>query len=187
MTERDTPPSRMRPDLLEPLDARWIAIEPGIFRYVRANVKSADLAREVVQQVYMRLRKCSNAATILHLESYARKVANNVIAELHRDRKRRERLHSRLEAIQGASRGDAEQHTPDAIADRRQRLERAFHEIDRLPEQTRRVFEAKTFSGESANSIAKRLGIDLRTVYRRLAHARKRLREALGLARGRKP
>lgn len=186
VSDQEAPPSAMRPESLDPFHAKWFQVEAAVLRYLRVRLKCRDKALDALHDVYEKVRKRSGNATILHMESYALAVARNIVAGGSRVRSRHSRLNEDIQNHESASRGDADERTPERIYDEQDYLERAAQAFKQLPTETQRICEAIA-KGETIKAIAERLDLKVHTVYRRLRSARQWLREKLGLARGRKP
>lgn len=186
MSNPKDPPTARRPEPLDSFHEKWFRIEPAVIRLLRARLKSADEARSASHAVYLKLRERSATATILDLESYARTVAKRMAAGWLRKDAGRLRLNLRCLEQQSASRGDADELTPERICAGQQEFARTAEVFKQLPVETQHICEARA-KGEEIKSIAERLGLKQHTVYRRLDSARQWLSETLGLAGDRKP
>lgn len=186
MSEHEAPPKPIPLDRRDPFDQRWFQIEGAVFRYLRVRLKSRDEALELLNEVYVQMRDCSDTAVILDLHSYALGMAKNIATEQHRSRWRHMRLNMQFLEQQSAARGDADELTPERICDGQQTLEQTDRALEQLPAQTRDIWEAGA-DGDTPKAIAERFGVERHTVYRRLRDTRQWLCEKLGLARDRKP
>jgi RNA polymerase sigma factor (sigma-70 family) len=186
VSEYKAPPTAARPDSLDPFDREWSKVEAAIVRYLRVRLKSTADALRVSDAVYWKVRNCSKTATILDLESYAITAAKRLEAGWRRKNARQLRLNLRFLEQQSASRGDADELTPERICAGQQEFARTAEVFKQLPVESQLICEASA-KGEEIKSIAARLGLQQHTVYRRLRSARQWLRETLGLAGDRKP
>jgi RNA polymerase sigma factor (sigma-70 family) len=113
------------------------------------------------------------------LGAWLHRVARRVSIQANRDARRRRRREREAVAMSIA----AKAHDPAA----RERAAALHEAIDRLPERLRRPLIACDLEGSSHEDAARSLGLSLRTLQRRLADARERLRQRLtrrGLAVG---
>jgi RNA polymerase sigma-70 factor (ECF subfamily) len=70
--------------------------------------------------------------------------------------------------------------TPDDSLDRRRQVARAMGALERLSPKKREAFVMVVMEGMDAQEVAAALGVPVGTVWTRLHHARRELREALG-------
>lgn len=131
-------------------------------------------ALEVVNDVFVTIWEDAAAIDIqTSLRSYVhRSVINrclNTILKNKRDRQRQQQLTHQSEEVTESR----------AMEDNELRF-RLYKEIDRLPDQCRKVFKLSRFEGKKKHEIAAEMGLSVKTVKNHLNRALKTLHKALG-------
>lgn len=148
----------------------------GLARRLTRRLGSADLAREALHETFVRMDRVSDAVTVRSPIDYIFRAAINVAKDR---RKADSRL---LSANEIAAIVDIPDESPDSFAIVSDRLE--FDEfgkaLSELSERRREVFLAAHVEQTPHEEIAKRFGINARTVAFDLQHAMEHLSRRLG-------
>lgn len=152
---------------------------PALLRYfLRRGLAPSD-AEDAVQDVFLRLSRRPDVAMSDHGEAYLFETAASVAIDRHRHaRARREDRYTAYDEDRHA----VADHAVDRVVEGRQELQRLVEGLRQLPERTRHVVLLARLENLTHNQIARRLGISVSTVERRLvkgmAHLAARLGEA---------
>lgn len=151
---------------------------PALLRYFQRRGLSAPDAEDAVQDVFVRLSRRPEVAVASHGEAYLFETAASVAVDRHRRaRARHEERHTRYEEALHA----VADHAVDRVVEGRQELQRFVDGLRSLPERTRHVVLLARLERLTHVEIARRLGISVSTVERRLvkgmAHLAARLQE----------
>ena len=137
--------------------------------FVWARTSRAELAEDVVQEIFTRLWQNRNRYTIRKsFKAYLYRMANNLIIDLHRKRKHETDYLSQFESKQNLARND---HIDLSID-----VESA---VNKLPEKLRSVFILSRFEDLKYTEIARVCGISIKAVESRIGRALRILREDL--------
>lgn len=152
---------------------------PALLRYFQRRGLSPSDAEDAVQDVFLRLARRSGVMTPDHEEAYLFETAASVAVDRHRrGRVRREAFHLTYEESEHA----LADHPVDRIVEGRQDLMRLAEGLRQLPERTRNVVLLARLERLTHVEIARRLGVSVSTVERRLvkgmAHLADRMAEA---------
>jgi len=141
--------------------------------YAMKYVKDADVAKEIVQEFFVRLFEKRNSLVIdTSLKSYFyRSVFNSCINYIsHMEMRSR---HIKNLAMQSENEFSDNQ---IAVIELQNRI---FDSIEKMPDQCRRIFKMNRFEGLRNEQIAVALGISKRTVETQISKALKILRKKL--------
>lgn len=156
-------------DLAQPAQIDDLARRLGgpLARYFGARVRGGADIEDLVQEVFLRLARRSEAEPIESLEGYVFVIANSVLADAFRHDSRR------------IPRGGSSDHlapTPDHRSP--ERIYLAREEIDlvergllELPERTRFVFVLNRYEELTYAQIARRLGVSVSAVEKHMMRA----------------
>lgn len=162
------------------LGPRLIGMLPRLRRYAISLSRAADIADDLVQAACERaLAAPSTLEGALSFDA----VMFRIVRNLWYDRLRRQR--TRGEEIEIASRDDLVVVEGEAVPERRMLLRKAAEAIDRLPEEQRDVLLLVCVEDVSYREAAEILGLPIGTVMSRLARARRRVAEDVGVEPGR--
>ena len=149
------------------LKAVFLAERPMLLRLLRARLKEADAAEDVLQDVWLKLEALPSGP-VADPAAYLFRMANNLALDRRRsDARRQSREGAWLEL-----RGDTED-APSAetalIA--RDKLGRIQAAIGTLPERTARIFRRYRFDGVPRRDIAAEEGISVSATEKHLQRA----------------
>jgi len=145
----------------------------ALHRYAFTLVKDNDEAKDVVQQVYIKLWEKSKDSTVLEsTKSYLYRSVHNLCLNRIRDQKVRTRYAEgvRQEQEEGVF-------TDETIARETQR--RIQQAIESLPAQCGVIFKKSRFEEKKYSEIAAELNLSVKTVEAQMTKALKLLREKL--------
>jgi len=148
-----------------------------LFRHVLFLTREADSAHEIVQETFVRIwdhRRGIDPGGAF--AAYAFRIAGNLIRDITRREKRRERLDALV-----ASSGPDATYDPDIALEQELLEERLRKAVEELPHRCRSVFLLSRIEGKSNREIAGLLGTSVRTVEHQVSHALSVLRRALGI------
>jgi RNA polymerase sigma-70 factor, ECF subfamily len=169
-----------RTDMTTAIGPRLIDLLPRLRRYAIALSRVNDVADELVQTACERALAAQSSLTEeLRFDAWMFRIVRN----LWYDRLRRQR--SRGEEIEIGSRDDLVVVEGEAIPERRMLLAKAAAAIDRLPDDQRELLLLVCVEDVSYREAAEILDIPMGTVMSRLARARKRVAEDVGVEPGR--
>ncbi|MEM9671014.1 MAG: RNA polymerase sigma-70 factor [Cyclobacteriaceae bacterium] len=148
---------------------------PVLTTFALKYVSEIDTAKEVVQEVFIKLYRKRESLTIQQsLKAYLFKAVYRTCLNVIDQENRRSRHYQEATLHQS----DTEYTDCLEEAEATQRIYRA---IEQLPEQCQRIFTMNRFEGLSNQAIADQLNISKRTVETQISKALKLLRKALFL------
>ncbi|MCW5717213.1 MAG: RNA polymerase sigma factor [Bauldia sp.] len=157
-----------------------IALLPRLRRYAVALCRTADVADELVQTACERaLAGVAGLRAELPFEAWMFRIVRN----LWYDRLRR--LRTRGKELDITARDDLVSVDGERHPERRLLLRRVLLAIDGLPEEQRELMLLVCVEDVSYRDAATTLGLPIGTVMSRLARARKRIADELGIESGR--
>jgi len=157
-----------------------IALLPRLRRYAVALCRTADVADELVQTACERaLAGVAGLRAELPFEAWMFRIVRN----LWYDRLRR--LRTRGEELDITARDDLVAIDGERDPERRLLLRRVLLAIDGLPEEQRELMLLVCVEDVSYRDAATTLGLPIGTVMSRLARARKKIADELGIESGR--
>ena len=129
-----------------------------------ATVEPEDL----VQEVFVRLTRRANLASIRQVEGYLFQTASSVLADrFRRDGVRHEKAHGPFEETEHSSTA----FSPERVVTGRDSVEHLVGEIRRMPDRMQSVFVLYHFENVRQVDIARRLKMGLSTVEKDIAAA----------------
>jgi RNA polymerase sigma-70 factor (ECF subfamily) len=141
--------------------------------FLLSRLKDEQDARDVIQEIYLRLLRLGRGELIEQPRAYVYFVARQVLAQFRlRARRDPATYDTRLMAWHDRHPEDVQQ---DAVVDRLMALSEAQALLDALPVTHRKVFVLRTFEGLSWAQIAEKLSISAHTVKKYLAEANARI------------
>ncbi|MDI4665502.1 sigma-70 family RNA polymerase sigma factor [Xanthobacter autotrophicus] len=151
-----------------------------LLRHVARRIGNPAMARDVVQDTFLRIHASAPSAEIASPSAYLFRVADNLAI----DHLRQEAVRSRLVTAEVEYEGvAAPEPSAEHALDYKQRLRVLDAAIAELPPKCREVFLMHKFDGLSHGEIAERLGISRsmveKHVMKALVHCRDRLADLL--------
>ena len=178
--ESATGPQSVSEDAL--LDAWARDFREPLRRYFAKRCPGATDPDDLVQEVFMRLARRADLATIESVRGYLFQTAANVLAD--RFRKDARTLRG-LESFEEEAHGSAEL-TPERVLIGKETLQEVKKALHELPEQTRAIFVLYHFENMRQGKIASALGMPLSTVEKHMARANKYLFKRMKRSKRRK-
>ncbi|MET3663609.1 sigma-70 family RNA polymerase sigma factor [Caulobacter sp. 1776] len=165
---------------LRPIDTWFIEqvlpLEPVLLAAARKLVDDADTAGDLVQEAFMRVLASEGWARIEAPQPYMLRMMRNLAIE----RLRRARV-ARFDQLSQLEGFEVPDDAPDAyrVVVGRQQMAALNAALKRLPERCRRVFVMRRIEDRSPGEIARRLGVSVSTLEKRLARAHRLIAQAL--------
>jgi len=150
----------------------------GLARRLTRCLGSSDLAREALHETFLRVDRVADVSSVRSPVDYLFRAAINVA----KDRRRSDSLRDRLSAGEIAAICDIpdDQPDPSAALEARLEIEELEKALRELPKRRRAVFLAANIEQIPHRQIAKRFGINARTVEFDLRYAMEHLSRRLG-------
>jgi len=150
----------------------------GLARRLTRCLGSSDLAHEALHETFLRVERVSENTSVHSPGDYLFRTAINVA----RDRQRSDSRRARLSADDIAAICDIPDESPDpsVALECRLEIEALDKALRELPVRRRAVFMAANIEQISHSEIAKRFGVNARTVEFDLRHALEHLSRRLG-------
>lgn len=165
---------------LRPIDTWFIEqvlpLEPVLLAAARKLVDEADAAGDLVQEAFVRVLASEGWARIEAPRPYMLRMMRNLAIE----RLRRARV-ARFDQLSQLEGFEVPDEAPDAyrVLVGRQQMAALNAALKRLPERCRRVFVMRRIEDHSPGEIARRLGVSVSTLEKRLARAHLLIAQAL--------
>ena len=149
------------------------AYYPSLCVYARRLTGDADEAREVVQDLFVRLYEHRQSLPAPgSLKSYLYAAVRNACLNRAKQAQTRHRHHQQI--LYAAPTGE----DADALV-QLELEEKIWRAVQELPEQCRKIFQMNRFGDKKNRQIAEELGISVRTVETQISKALRLLRAAL--------
>jgi RNA polymerase sigma-70 factor (ECF subfamily) len=146
-----------------------------LFRYVRSITKTPDAARDVTQDVFIRLWEVRDSlSTDQSLEAYLYRIARN--RAYNHERNQRTRTEKEEDVREQTPAQPAPPTRPDVQADADQLEDRLWRWIGELTERQREALVLSRFDGLSHEEVGEVMDISPRTVNNHIVRALKHLR-----------
>lgn len=161
----------------EPVLTRaFLECQEELLNFFRGRLRCTETARDLSQEVYLRLQRIENPRDISNHRSYIFKIARNLLIDHVRNETRR----SALIAESGAVPWDRpERPSPEQTTIARNDLEVLRRVIPRLPSLSRRIFHAHRFEGKTRRKIAEEMGVSPTTVENHIRRVLEQFERAL--------
>jgi RNA polymerase sigma-70 factor (ECF subfamily) len=167
------PTAHLAHSVLEDLARRYYS---PLLRFFRKRTHNAPEARDLVQQVFLRLAQYPRLGHLYNPDGYIFQTAANTLKDHYRYQAVREQ-HSHF-ASDFESEGDSD-FSPERVLQGRETLLRVADAIRQLPERTRDILMLRCFEGLRHAEIASLQGISTRAVEKHLAKALAHLSQVL--------
>ncbi|MDQ2180452.1 RNA polymerase sigma-70 factor [Marinifilum sp. D714] len=143
---------------------------PSLILYALKWMKNEDLAKDLVQAVFVNLLEKSENKRILDYRTYLFKSVRNECIQYFRKNSPQNSIEELDQSVLGYFNDPIEQAEFEAYV---------FSLIDKLPPATKNIFKLNRFEGLSNQQIADQLKISKRTVELQISNALKHLRQEL--------
>lgn len=165
------------------LKAVFLAERPMLLRLLRARLRDAEAAEDVLQDVWLKLEGLPSGP-VADPAAYLYRMANNLALDRRRSEARRQSREGAWLDLRGET-DDAPSAEAAVIA--RDKLQRMQAAIATLPERTARIFRRYRFDGVPRRDIAAEEGISVSAAEKHLQKAYaliERAREEIGVDSG---
>ena len=176
MTDRN---ARTKREFIDQLVSDYGA---SLERFLQRKLESPADAAEVAQEAYLRLYRLDHPEQLDNARAFLFQVASNLAV----DQLRRRSLHYRFLKTEQAQQGDGEPAdlnangaSPEDILDAREKLQRIYRAMEKLPQRTRQAFLLHRNAGLSYTDIARELGVSVSSVEKYILQALKQCRQEL--------
>lgn len=154
------------------------ALYDPLFRYVCSITKEAASARDVTQDVFIRLWEVRDSLDPSQsLEAYLYRMARN--RAYNHERRLQTRTEKEDAVREQSTAQPAAPEQPDILTDAQRLEDRLQHWIDQLPDRQREALILSRYEGLSHDTIAEVMEISSRTVNNHIVRALKRLRKRI--------
>lgn len=139
----------------------FIECQGELLGFLQGRVKCAATARDLYQDIYLRLHRVEDPDGVQNARGYIFQIARNLVKDHIRNETKRSQLlekHGLLDWEAG------EISTPEDIVLLRGELTQLQRAIPELPNLSRRIFHAHRFEGKTRRDIAREYGVSLTTV-----------------------
>ncbi|WP_409592335.1 sigma-70 family RNA polymerase sigma factor [Sphingobium sp.] len=165
------------------LETVYHALRGELLRFLVARTGNAAEAEDVLHDMWLRIGE-GNSGPVANPRAYLYRVAQNLVLDRLREKKRREiRDRAWMEMASGSDLRHADPVDPRADAleqmTAREEVARLASAIANLPPGARRAFQLHKVEGLPHGEVAERLGISKSGVEKHMAVAMKYLRRAL--------
>ncbi|MBQ7419145.1 MAG: sigma-70 family RNA polymerase sigma factor [Prevotella sp.] len=144
-----------------------------IVDFVALRIKDEDEAKDIVQDLFLRLINGHQLTTIQTLPGLVYTMARHLIADYYRHR------HTYEAYEYYVRRSDHTDETVESVFSARQIMERLERSLAYLPEDCRKAYRLHIYDGMRVSEISKELGEDYKRIENRLGLARKVVRHQL--------
>ncbi|MDF0544891.1 RNA polymerase sigma factor [Sphingobium sp. H39-3-25] len=173
----------MKPEECQGLEALFHAYRPELLRFVVAQTGNRAEAQDILQEMWVRLRKPAGGP-VANPRPYLYRMAKNLVVDRLREnhrRMRRDRGWSDHQDDHLQPGGEPADRTGNAEHQLLEREELALlaSALTTIPQGARRALELHKLDGLSQAEVAERLGISISGVEKHIAVAMKYLRRAL--------
>lgn len=150
--------------------------QPFLFRHVLFQTQQSDLSHDIVQETFIRVwEHRASLKPSLSFLSFALRISGNLIRDVVRYRKTREKLESEIPRPFLSERDDPAEALHVKVL--REAVVEAINTA--LPNRCRTIFLLSRFEGKTNREIGELLGLSVRTVEHQIGHALKVLRKKL--------
>ena len=132
----------------------------ALVRFLTCRLRSAQEAREVAQDAYVRLLQLDASDGIGYLRAYLFRTAANLATDRLRSTARRERVGH----LEFGERAEAFEPSPEGSVSAQQELATILTILDELPARCRYAFVMHRFYGHSTAEVAEAMGLSVRMV-----------------------
>lgn len=142
----------------------------ALHRYFGSRCNDSDLAKDLVQEVYVRLAARADTGEIQNPRGYLMQTAASVFADYLR-RKQSHRVSDHIEYQESAHSPEA--FSPQCVLEGREAVKRVIQTLETLPPRTRQIYLLCRVDGMKRKEVASRLKITVSGVDKHLMAATK--------------
>jgi RNA polymerase sigma-70 factor, ECF subfamily len=156
--------------------------QPVLFRQVNFQMGHTDQSHDIVQQTFISVwEHRKSLQPHLSFLAYILRISRNLMYDIHKHQKIRERTHGALPPQAKSELDDPVEALHASIL-----REKISTVINELPHKCREIFLLSRFEGKSNREIAESMKISVRTVEHQISHALKIVRNRLSKSAERK-
>lgn len=149
--------------------------ERDLVRFLSQRLKCAFTARDLVQELYLRLLNVENPEAIQNSRAYLFRVAANLATDYQRVEGRRAELLKENSQVLNAP---VQNVSPERVALAREELERLGRIVEKMPPLSRKIFYLNRFEGKPQRAIAAELDVSVTTVEKHIRRVLEQLARA---------
>lgn len=139
-----------------------------LFRYLRRRLTSEEDVEDIAQEVYFRLARYAEAATVKYPQAFLFRTASNLLKDrIRREKVRANGKHVSLDGIELP----CPKATPERVLQSKQGVESLAASIRELNPKCRQAFILHRFSNLTYGEIAERMGISVSMVEKHIMFA----------------
>ncbi|MFK7810135.1 MAG: RNA polymerase sigma factor [Saprospiraceae bacterium] len=155
----------------EHFQKKVLSLQNKLFRYALSIVKERELARDIVQEVLMKLwNQRVQLAEVKNLEAWCVRMTRNKAYD-------KLKLHAnKVVSLKLANKETTRDTVPDELAEQQDLIETVHSLLQHLPEKQREIFRLRDLMGYSNKEIEEMLKLDASQVKVNLFRARKKIR-----------
>lgn len=150
------------------LQQALVVYRSDLVRFLSKRLRCAFTARDLVQEVYFRVRRIESGARVDNPRALLFQIAANLATDHCRVESRREEL---LEWARELLWYAEEEPSPERSALARSEIEQLQAALIQLPERTQEIFYLNRFEGMTQREISARLGISQKSVEKHMGRA----------------
>ncbi|MEJ1963048.1 MAG: RNA polymerase sigma factor [Gammaproteobacteria bacterium] len=155
--------------------------QPDLIRFLTRRLRCLFTARDLAQEVYLRVARVAGDGPIRNPRAFFFQVAANLATDYRRVENRRLEL---LREVHHVLWSEADRRSPERQLEGQEELAAVRQAIRELPDMSRRIFSMNRFEGLTQREIAERLGISSTAVEKHIRKVLARLSEAKEGVRG---
>lgn len=153
-------------------------LSAGLQRFLLRRVRNEQSAKDLEQEVYLRLLRIANEELVRSPEAYVYRIASNLIGQAAAQDRVPVQFDSEA-AARAAEQLHDDSPPPEDIYDEQEREQRLAQIVAQLPAMQKAVFMLARYQGLSHAEIAGRFGISVHTVKKHMLRAICHCRQAL--------
>lgn len=143
-------------------------------RFLIARFRDVEFAEDVLQEVYLRLNRTNFEQSIANQTAYLYRVAYNLAMDIRKQSLRRASRDSDWQETRELEASSLNK-SPDEKLDEQKKIQKIAAELERLPPQCRKVFQAHKLEGLNHREVAAKFNISCSTVEKHISKAMKHL------------
>jgi RNA polymerase sigma-70 factor (ECF subfamily) len=158
----------------EQFETDILPIKDRLYRYAQSIVYDTELAKDIVQEVFMKLwNQRNNLSEVRNIEAWSMRITRNTSLD------KLKASSMKVLSLDKASYLDSGVDVPDAIAERTDLMGAIKKVLELLPEKQQEIFRLRDLIGYSNPEIGKMMALKESDVKVNLFRARKRIKSEL--------
>ena len=165
---------------------KWFSVfnenRDALYLFLRKRVASEEDARDILQELYIRISSFDSKDSVENPVAYLYRVAANMAVDFQRSSSSYQRLKSRAfdygqsESDKAYSQSNTD---PERACDADKKLQAVLASIQKLPDKCKYAFIKYRFGGQSQEEIARELGVSKHSVEKYIGKAMRKCRDTL--------